>query len=230
MSIRLVTFDLDNTLWDSIEVLRLATTRLNEWLGEHEPEYLAMSDEKHRQIHQEVLSNHPEVRYDVSANRILHMEACFKDLGHSQKSAMSLALDAFKVFMHWRCQVDPYPGAEELLAQLRENYLLASITNGNSDISLTSLAPYFMWNVNPAIAKAAKPDNRIFEYTLHKANVDSPKEAVHIGDSVADDYWGAVNAGFHALLYNPDQESVDVERSHCIQYLESIPNKLRAFS
>ena len=228
MSIRLITFDLDNTLWDSIEVLERATFQLNSWLEENQPEYLTIDDEVHREIRRELLASYPEVAYDVSASRIRHMEAAFLRLGHTTKQAYSSAIEAFKVFMYWRCQVEPYPGAEELLARLKDQYLLASITNGNSDITLTSIDQYFNWHINAAIASAAKPDAAIFQFTLERAGGISPQNTVHVGDSYQDDYVGAIKAGLHAILYDPDGRHEHESVEHSVRRLSEIPEKIQS--
>jgi HAD superfamily hydrolase (TIGR01549 family) len=46
-----------------------------------------------------------------------------------------------------------------------------------------------------------KPDKRIFHLVARRLKVE-PYEAVHIGDNLRLDVWGAVNAGFRAILYD----------------------------
>jgi putative hydrolase of the HAD superfamily len=53
-----------------------------------------------------------------------------------------------------------------------------------------------------SLAPAAKPDPAIFEFALHQAGVSTDR-ALHIGDSLADDYLGAGAAGLNVLLYDP---------------------------
>ncbi len=50
-----------------------------------------------------------------------------------------------------------------------------------------------------ALVGYAKPDSRIFEKACDKGGV-LPREALHIGDSITDDYYGAKNAGLDALF------------------------------
>lgn len=55
----------------------------------------------------------------------------------------------------------------------------------------------------PATAGVSKPDPRIFLHALGSAGV-SAAEAVHVGDSLGDDYHGSLAAGMSALLLDRD--------------------------
>ncbi len=50
-----------------------------------------------------------------------------------------------------------------------------------------------------SLAQAAKPAPKIFQLALDKHAVD-PDEALHVGDSLQDDFGGATKAGLHAVL------------------------------
>jgi putative hydrolase of the HAD superfamily len=50
-----------------------------------------------------------------------------------------------------------------------------------------------------AVEGAVKPEKELFRRALARARV-KPWEAVHIGDSLREDYWGAQQAGLGALL------------------------------
>jgi putative hydrolase of the HAD superfamily len=50
-----------------------------------------------------------------------------------------------------------------------------------------------------AVVGAAKPEKKIFELALRRAAV-KPAEALHVGDTYRDDYWGARQAGLAAAF------------------------------
>ena len=50
-----------------------------------------------------------------------------------------------------------------------------------------------------SLAQVAKPAPKIFQLALGKHAVD-PEEALHVGDSLQDDFRGATKAGLHAVL------------------------------
>ncbi|WP_297549335.1 HAD family hydrolase [Thermococcus sp.] len=55
--------------------------------------------------------------------------------------------------------------------------------------------------------KAFKPMREMFEKPLKAFNV-KPEEAIHIGDTYAEDFEGALKAGLWAVWINPEAESV----------------------
>ncbi len=55
--------------------------------------------------------------------------------------------------------------------------------------------------------RAYKPMREMFEMPLRKFKVD-PDEAIHVGDTYAEDFEGAINAGMWAALINPEAEDV----------------------
>ena len=206
MTIELITFDLDNTLWESHQVLLRATKETNSWIGENVPEHASLSAERLKELSDKVRRERPEIAHDVSAFRLAYMEECFREVGVSVSDARRYARDAFAVFIHWRCQVDPYPEAIRLLAELQTTYRLASITNGNADVSRTSINSYFLFNVNAEQAGAAKPSAAIFRFALDLGGVSDPSRAIHVGDNLREDIEGAANAGMKTVWLDHERE------------------------
>lgn len=66
-----------------------------------------------------------------------------------------------------------------------------------------------------AVVGTAKPGRRIFSEALRLARV-TPGEAVHVGDSFTEDYWGARRMGLRALLVcrhpKPPSNAVVIKR------------------
>ena len=102
-----------------------------------------------------------------------------------------------------------YPGAEEMLQLLSNEYPLYIITNGNAGTANTRIGhsgigsyikDYF---VSEAVG-AAKPDPLYFEYVFSHIPGFQKERAVVIGDSLASDIQGAQNAGLDSIWYHPD--------------------------
>lgn len=222
MNIELVTFDLDNTLWESRNVLLRATQETNAWIAEHVPEHASLSPERLKELGELIRHERSEIAHDVSAFRIAFMERCFKEVGATVSDARRLALEAFEVFIHWRCQVTPYPEAERLLSDLNNSYQLASITNGNSDVSLTSIDRYFAFNVSPENAGAAKPSIEIFQRALELGGVPEPSRAIHVGDSLREDVQGAANAGMKTVWLNHERDSTKTDATAVVHELADV--------
>ena len=222
MNIELVTFDLDNTLWESHHVLLRATQETNDWIVDHVPEHTSLSSERLRELGELVRRERPDISHDVSAFRIAFMERCFLEVGVEVLDARRLAHEAFAVFIHWRCQVTPYPEAERLLAQLSNTYQLASITNGNSDVSRTSIDQYFSFNVSAENAGAAKPSIEIFHRALELGGVPEPSRAIHVGDNLREDIQGAANAGMKTVWLNHERDSTKTDATMVVHDLADV--------
>ncbi len=202
MRIELITFDLDNTLWESHSVLRRATQKTNAWIRERVPNYSDLGAEQLQALHIAVQRERTDISHDVSAFRIAFMERCFLAVGMAKENARRLSQEAFHVFIYWRCQVEPYPDGEKLLAALSSRYKLASLTNGNADVTQTSISRYFTFCIDAASAGAAKPSKKIFQQALALGKVSDPSRAIHIGDSLQDDVIGASEAGMKSVWLN----------------------------
>lgn len=228
MNIKLITFDLDNTLWESHQVLMRATAKTNAWINEHVPEYSGLDSDAQDGIRAAIVREQPEITHDVSLYRLAFMKRSFQAAGIEDTRAERLSSEAFDVFMHWRCQVEPYPEAIRLLANLSRSYSLASITNGNSDITQTSIDRYFDFHVNAVNAGCVKPDVQIFRYTLERAGISDPAKAIHIGDSFEDDVKGARAAGMNAIWLDHAQSPTQVLATATVQDLTQLEDAVRA--
>lgn len=107
-------------------------------------------------------------------------------------------------------EVPPYvnPDAQKLLEWLRKkNKLIGIICNTGltPGIGLRRLlanegvAEYFDLMIFSDEEGIRKPDSRIFHLATQRLNVES-HEAVHIGDNLKSDVWGAQGAGFRAIF------------------------------
>jgi putative hydrolase of the HAD superfamily len=65
-------------------------------------------------------------------------------------------------------------------------------------LSQSAVSEYFDTMIFSDEVGIRKPDPEIFHLAAHKLRV-RPREAVHIGDNLKSDVWGAKNAGFRAI-------------------------------
>ncbi|KAK3605921.1 hypothetical protein CHS0354_017827 [Potamilus streckersoni] len=98
------------------------------------------------------------------------------------------------------------------------------------DKILQSLAirHYFDFVLPSGLAKVAKPDKKIFHLALDIASVQ-PSEAIHVGDNVTNDYFGAQGVGMTALLLCHVGQSVskEVDENYVIHNLSGILNHIK---
>jgi putative hydrolase of the HAD superfamily len=99
--------------------------------------------------------------------------------------------------------LEPIPGAEGLLRDLRADYRLGLLTDGPEKAQATKIDDLGWRDLFDAIVitgllPAGKPDPRTFERICENLDVD-PAEAVYIGDRPAKDVAGATAVGMAAI-------------------------------
>ena len=199
MAITCITFDLDDTLWESGSVLANAEARLYEWIERACPDIArthsrdALSDHRHAHY-----ASIPEIRHDLTRARILWLESLLREWGYEP----DLAEAGFRVFREHRNAVTLFDDATRVLGTLGERYSIGAITNGNADVHHIGIGHHFDFVVTPAEAGAAKPDSAIFEFALNAAGAP-PGSVVHVGDDPMRDVAGAAALGLRTVWMNP---------------------------
>jgi putative hydrolase of the HAD superfamily len=102
----------------------------------------------------------------------------------------------------WR---EPTPGAIDTIRALQHAGLAVVIvtnSDGHGEENLRDAGFDGVPVIDSTIVGAAKPDPRIFEIALARAGV-TPVEAVHVGDTLANDVVGARAAGITPIHFDP---------------------------
>jgi len=202
MSIRLITFDLDDTLWDVAPVMHGAEAALRDWLGREAPRLGAVPIEHLWAIRARLLSAEPGLRHRLSELRRRILLHSLEEAGYPRHEAGELAELGFQVFLAARHQVQLFPEVHTTLEQLALRYTLGVITNGNADVRRLGLADYFRFALCAEELGVGKPDPHPFHTALQRAGLEAT-QAVHIGDHPGDDIAGAKAAGLRAIWFNP---------------------------
>ena len=228
-SIKLVTFDLDNTLWNVDKVIVRAETKMRNWMKEYAPESLAFYSSDHlAEIRHGILIKHPAKRFDLSFMRLAILQKVMSLGGLDEKTAKQKADEAFEVFFEARNQVDFFSGAIGLLEELQDKYLLYALTNGNADIEKTGLSAYMKGAFSAADVAASKPSPKMFNRVLKQTQL-KPENSVHVGDNLVDDIEGAANAGFFSIWVNLKSEKAHDDQAmptQTVTKLSEIPAAL----
>jgi len=204
--IQLITFDLDNTLWEVTPVIVQAEKKLRAWLTERIPHYAEVATgEQMAEWRNAALARDPHLRYYISKLRIELLEQAISSCGESPARARDLAREAFAIFMQGRNDVAFYPDALSTLQTIAERYRLAALTNGNADISVMPISATFEFSMSPDQIGSRKPEPAIFEATLERAGCHSG-EVIHVGDNLAEDIDGAAASGWRSIWVNLAQE------------------------
>ncbi|MEE1921580.1 HAD family hydrolase [Pseudomonas sp. 148P] len=227
MSIQLITFDLDDTLWDTAPVIVSAEAVLRDWLAANAPSLGAVPVEHLYAIRERVVQAEPTLKHRISALRRRVLFHALEDVGYSEAHARELANEGFEVFLHARHQIEIFPEVQPVLELLRHHYTLGVVTNGNADVRRLGLADYFKFALCAEDLGIGKPDPAPFLEALRQGEVDAGA-AVHIGDHPGDDIAGAQRAGLRAVWFNPQGKAWEAEgRPDAeIQRLSQLPDVL----
>ncbi|MEB0043867.1 MULTISPECIES: HAD-IA family hydrolase [unclassified Pseudomonas] len=212
MTLQLITFDLDDTLWDTAPVIISAEATLREWLTDHAPKLGAVPVEHLWSIRERVLSNDPSLKHRISALRRQVLFHALEEAGYDHGNASALADQSFEVFLQARHQIEVFPEVEPTLEVLASHYALGVVTNGNADVRRLGLADYFKFALCAEDIGIAKPDARLFHEALRRGGATAAT-AVHIGDHPGDDIAGAQQAGLRAIWFNPAGKPWDAEKA-----------------
>lgn len=210
MSLRLITFDLDDTLWDVAPVMHGAEAALRDWLAAHAPRLGPVPIEHLWAIRARLMSADPGLKHRLSELRRRILFHALEDAGYENVEASELAELGFQVFLGARHQVELYPEVHPTLERLADRFILGVITNGNADVRRLGLADYFQFALCAEELGIGKPDPHPFRTALQQAGV-SAEQAVHIGDHPSDDIAGARAAGLRAIWFNPQGKAWDGE-------------------
>lgn len=210
MTIELITFDLDDTLWDTAPVIASAEAILRRWLTDNAPNLGSVPVEHLFTIREQVLREEPGLKHRISALRRRVLFRALQDAGYDQWQASELADEAFETFLHARHQLQIFPEVQPTLEILANHFALGVVTNGNADVRRLGLADYFKFALCAEDIGIAKPDARLFHEALQRGGATA-QTAVHIGDHPGDDIAGAQQAGLRAIWFNPAGKTWDAE-------------------
>jgi putative hydrolase of the HAD superfamily len=195
---RVISFDLDDTLWPVAPVIARAETALFTWLEKRYPRTVQGHDiDSMRALRIQVAADFPERRHDFTFLRSRALAVQFKAAGYPE----ALVDEAMEIFLTQRNRVELFADVRPSLERLRTRYRLFAMSNGNADIRRCGLGELFEGHVSAIAAGAAKPDPRIFSALARLARV-SPAEVIHVGDDPVADIAGATEAGMHAVWIN----------------------------
>lgn len=202
MTLKLLTFDLDNTLWDVENIVLRADKAMRQWIRQQHPGFANQFDFRDfLTLRETVLRERRDIAHDFTQLRLEVLRRAFRQAGYAPASAEEAAQGAFDVFFHERNTVELFPGVQETLDLLRQDFELYAISNGNADIRRVGLGHVFTRQFSAISVGAPKPDPRIYHAAIEAAGVE-PQEILHIGDHPLEDVQAAAAVGMRTVWVN----------------------------
>ncbi|HMH69093.1 MAG TPA: HAD family hydrolase [Pinirhizobacter sp.] len=215
MDIRAVSFDLDDTLWPVLPAILEAERCVDRWLRTHHPDVArTWSVQALRDLRDQIADEHTHLGHDLGALRRLTMERAFAACGVTNPPVD----EVWNIFYAARNNVELFPDTLTALERIRAHVPVATLTNGNADLTVIGLHHLFHQHVSAALVGVAKPDRRIFELVSDRLGVPAA-HVLHVGDDPTMDVRGAKEAGMRTVWFNreggpwplPDEFRADLE-------------------
>ena len=152
-----MTFDLDDTLYDNLPVIRRTTEESHSALQAYHPALNDFSVLQYQQVRDRLLAAEPDIYHDVSEWRRRAVEQSMLDVGLTSAQAVEGSRDVMAVFARWRSEIDIPQETHATLAALAQRIPLVAITNGNAEPHLCGLDQYFRFTLRAGPDGRAKP-------------------------------------------------------------------------
>ena len=229
-TIRLITFDLDNTLWDVRPALEAAEAAQWSYLNARFPSHALATTPKEQiaDLRRKLLEDKPELTHHISMFRQSFIERLLLHHGVPGGEAKSAASEAFAAFLSKRHEVVLYANAPSVLNTLRRQFQLGALTNGNADVRKTEIGSCFDYAWRAEEFGVSKPDPELFHRAFEAAGV-SADEVIHIGDCHDNDVSGAISAGAKAIWFTPHGGASEIA-SGVVQELSELPAAIERLS
>ena len=203
---KLITFDLDHTLWNPDHALQRGEAASYQWLTEQVPAFAqTFAPDSFLALRKQLYVQHPALRHRVSEMRRVATQQALQLVGVSERESIVLSKAAFDIFWALRQQVDLFDETTELLQTLAQHYRVGAISNGNACLKTIGLAQFFQFHLAADHFSQGKPAPDMFVAALQKTGVTA-QEALHIGDHPVDDIQGAQAVGMQTLWVNLEKK------------------------
>ena len=224
--IRLITFDLDDTLWDARPALEAGEAAQRSYLSTRFPSLPLdiVSPEILSNVRQALLQDQPELVHKISLFRETFIKRLLQSQGVPEDESTIAASEAFAAFLSHRHEVSLFADAESVLTRLHQHYQIGALTNGNADVRKTKIGKHFDFAWRAEEFGVSKPNPTFFHAAFAQMGV-TPKEVIHVGDCHHNDVDGAVAAGAKAIWLNPGGGLSDVA-SEVIPSLSDLPTAI----
>ena len=207
MSIKYISFDLDDTFWDVMPTIYRAEDLTSSWIKENYPgaDKIIQSTNM-MDLRNKLLKEDPSLLVKISDLRTKMFYEVGLLAGYNKEESDMLSKNAFNIFIEARNDVKLFEGVQETLESLNQNYSLGVITNGNADLKKIGIDHLFSHIFSSANSGAHKPDPKAFEILIEASGL-KPEEICHVGDHPLNDVKGSLDCGMQPIWFkNKDAE------------------------
>lgn len=214
MSKKAIFFDLDDTLFDVKKSIHNAIGEFKESFEELKSYSTDDLFKVWEQIEAEQYKRYLGGEIDFSTLKTERIKHFFKyyDIELDEESSKTIADQYYNAYQrNWTL----FEETTEVLENLRKDYSLAILSNGDSTqqrkkLAVTGLEKYFDNVFISGEVGINKPNKEIFEYACNKMNID-PKNGIMVGDNFNADIKGSSAVGMKSIWINIKNEEREYE-------------------
>jgi len=202
LDIRVITFDLDDTLWPCAPVIAHAEKVYYDWMVARYPQI--GSDYTPADIiamRRKIIDVDPQLANDVTESRRRATKELLAAVGGAEDTEAAL-----EIFWQARQQVSLYPDVLSGLTTLKKHFRMGSITNGNASLESTGISEFFDVELAATMQLLAKPAPDMFEQAFDALQV-TPQQVLHVGDNPTTDVMAAQQLGCNTAWINRDAQA-----------------------
>ena len=190
--IKLITLDLDDTLWPNKKVIVDAE---NAWLNFILTKFPNLVDEFREEslsrVRVDLVEADPSLKNDLTKFRKEIIKETLLRSGVESVDAIYYSNESFNEFFKVRNKVQLYTDAKKILERLYRKVIIGALSNGNADLEIIGISNFFKFSINAKDVKSNKPSPPHFIKALELADCEA-EEALHIGDCPVNDIGGCL--------------------------------------
>ena len=229
MTIKSISFDLDDTLWPLMPNIVEAEKTTNEWIKENFPGTAALLGKQDViEIRDKLIKEDPNLMNQISDLRKLMFYELNIRAGYGKEESENMAEEAFEIYFKGRNAVTFYEGVIETLELLKNDYSLGVVTNGNADLQVIGIDNLFDYIFSASDLNAHKPDPVMFEAVINSTGLRA-EEICHIGDHPINDVKASLDFGMTPIWFNYEKASFPLEGIEVAEFSDwnSLPDLIK---
>lgn len=206
--IKIVLFDLDNTLWDHTQAQAVAIEKLAKKYNLPGAEFARV----YKFFNEKAWQMFARGVFTLSDMRHFRFALSFEALGEVARGLDPLSVGEEYLRIYGEESI-LCPYADTVLQRLSEKFTLGILTNGFRDIQMkkiksSPIGKYLTYFFSADEVQFLKPDERYFKFVLDRID-GSKDEIVYVGDSFEEDIIGGKKAGLKVIWYNPEKKKIE---------------------
>ena len=219
-SVKAMSFDLDDTLYDNHPYIVEAEKQLFSFMFSRWPQLESIGKKGWIGFRREAVHENPLLKHDMIALRRAVLSKLFTAIGLEGKEQQDAVQRSYDLFYFQRSNFKVDTRFTNVLKVLADKMPVIAITNGNVDIERVGLADCFHKVYHASTEQRSKPYPDMFNNAVSFTGV-AAENILHIGDNLEKDVFGALNAGYMAGWYAENRQmNISREKAQQLPHIQ----------